>query len=519
MQGNKDAVTGFDKRAHTIFCYKEQKTAPEFSPAYNENKEKCIKEDITRKTSWYTNSVPVIYNYLTLAIIGLLLWGMLWSAYEDWGWDGQWFRLAVVAVAAWASGQALQTVTTLPPMLAALLTGILARNVGYLDMNQYTSVDAFFRKIYPGIILGKASLGWDLRFIRENWRRLATLGTLPWLAEVGVLAVCVHLYLGFPLIWGFLLGTVYASVSCAVVMPSVVRINKSASGGRNWAQLVCTAGGTDTALSVGGYGIVFSLMFYETNDTYRYTKAGLTLFAGVALGVIMGTVAGLFPHSRDFHVAELRIAMVVVGGLLANTLTSMAGWGGAGGVAVLVCNATAAHFWALDGWKLNDNPASTAYRVMWSALEPMVFAYSGTFFEINRSLSDVLVPGFGILAVCLLVRLLVTCLTCWDFTLREKLFICCTWIPKSIVEAVLCPMAIDTLAAIGDPHTSLETQCAENMMRLLIQAILITTPLGFLLTNHLGPILLKEREKDCEISETSSQKRKSINGSHNEERT
>ncbi|CAH0749062.1 unnamed protein product [Diatraea saccharalis] len=383
-------------------------------------------------------------------------------------------------------------------------------------MNQYTDIDAFLRKIYPVIILGKASLGWDLNFMKTNWRRLATLGTLPWLAEVLVLAFCVHLYLGFPLIWGFLLGSVYASVSCAVVMPAVTRISAAAGCTRNWSQLVCTAGGTDTALSVGVYGLIYSFIFYDTDDTYRYTKAGLTLFAGVALGIIMGTVAGVLPNSRDFYVTELRIIMVVAGGLLANMLTSLFGWGGVGGVAVLVCNATAASFWLKDGWKLNNNPASTAYRVMWSTLEPMVFAYSGTFFEINSNLATVLIPGFGILAVCLFVRLLVTCITCWDFTIREKIFICCTWIPKSIVVAVLCPLVIDTV--VTSNRGSTEKQYAENIMRLLIQLILITTPLGFLLTNHLGPLLLRNREKDSEKPDWASPRDKSINRSQNEER-
>lgn len=52
-------------------------------------------------------------------------------------------------------------------------------------------------------------------------------------------------------------------------------------------------------------------------------------------------------------------------------------------------------------------------------------------------MSQVLLPGFAILAVCLFVRLSVTCLTCWDFTTKEKIFVCCTWTPKSIVEVIL----------------------------------------------------------------------------------
>lgn len=55
-------------------------------------------------------------------------------------------------------------------------------------------------------------------------------------------------------------------------MPSVCRISASAGAARNWAQLICTAGGTDTALSVGVYGLIYSYMFVEVEDTYKYIK-------------------------------------------------------------------------------------------------------------------------------------------------------------------------------------------------------------------------------------------------------
>lgn len=77
---------------------------------------------------------------------GLNLWGLIWCAFGDnWRWDGPWFRMAAVAVGAWSSGQLLHGITTLPPLLAALLTGIFARNFNILDMRDYTEIDAFLR--------------------------------------------------------------------------------------------------------------------------------------------------------------------------------------------------------------------------------------------------------------------------------------------------------------------------------------------------------------------------------------
>ncbi|XP_053605076.1 sodium/hydrogen exchanger 9B2-like isoform X2 [Plodia interpunctella] len=439
-----------------------------------------------------------ILHFTTLFILGLCVWGFLWSSCgSSWNWNGEYFRLVLVGVVAWGSGLVLQRLTSLPPLLAALLTGILARYLNLLDMRQYTNIDGFLRKIYPIVILGKGSLAWDVNYIRSNWGQVVALGVLPWLTEVTVLAALTNILLGFPWIWGFMLGSVYASVSCPVVMPLVVK-HSSLCIQRNWPQFVCTAGGVDTALSVGIFGVLYSFLFYDTDDTYRYAKAGLSLFAGVALGISWGTLAGLLPHAQDYYATELRILLVVMGALSGNFITSMFGWGGTAGVAVLACNATAATFWVRRGWKLNNNPAATTYHVFWAFCEPLLFAYTGTFFVIDSTTAETsLVPGFAILAICLSARLCMVCLVCWNLSLKEKLFVCCTWIPKSIVEAVLCPVVLTTLIS---KHTQDDQvmKYAEDIVKLIVQAILVTTPLGYLLTSHLGPILMRSAAKDIE---------------------
>lgn len=62
------------------------------------------------------------------------------------------------------------------------------------------------------------------------------------------------------------------------------------------------------------------------------------------------------------------------------------------------------------------------------------------------------------------------------------------------LQAVLCPLAIDTLIMKNSTDVH-QMKYAEDLMRLIVQAILITTPIGYLLTNHLGPVLLKSKPK------------------------
>lgn len=63
---------------------------------------------------------------------------------------------------------------------------------------------------------------------------------------------------------------------------------------------------------------------------------------------------------------------------------------------------------------------------------------------------------------------------------------------------MLCPVAYNALVARGK-YDDNEMQYAEHFIWIIIQAILVTTPIGFLFTKHLGPILLKEKQKKCDM--------------------
>ncbi|KAJ2953555.1 hypothetical protein O0L34_g1157 [Tuta absoluta] len=506
-----------DSNKIAVLSVRDLKTSADF-PAHYNLKKSIDNVEKQKYSLWNFPGAATFSHYTCLFILGLIIWGLLWIAFGDsWRWDGPWFRMAAVGVVAWASGRLLNGLTTLPPLLAALLIGILARHFEVLDMREFMHIDAFLRKIYPVLILGKGSLAWDLNYMKANSKRVAALGVLPWCTEVLVMSICTHQLLGFPWIWGILLGSIFASVSCPVIMPSVARIGMK--GGRNWPQIVCTAGGTETALSVGVYGCVLSYIFSDSGDTYRYTKLALAIVAGVALGIIWGSVSGLIPHSKDYYVTEMRVLFVLLGGLLGFFGTAHLGWGGTGGVAVLACNATAATYWKRDGWKLNNNAASTVYRVLWAATEPLVFAYTGTYVVIDTWTANTLLYGLLILFICLTVRLTVAFLVCWgswEMSLKERIFVCCVWTPKSIVEAVLCPVAITT--AISAQASPQEVGYAEDILKLLVLAIIITTPIGFLLTHYIGPWLLAEKADVENVSATARRKMSGLsNGSRNED--
>lgn len=72
---------------------------------------------------------------------------------------------------------------------------------------------------------------------------------------------------------GLHLGAILASVSPAVVVPTVMNHNARGFGAKSQiALLVGNAGGLDTAFTEGMFGIINSAIFYQSSMTYRIIK-------------------------------------------------------------------------------------------------------------------------------------------------------------------------------------------------------------------------------------------------------
>lgn len=86
------------------------------------------------------------------------------------------------------------------------------------------------RKIALVIILTRAGLDLDPVALRRLKVTVPKLGLIPWLAEATVIAVMTRFLLDLPWVWGFLLGSIIAAVSPAVVVPCLFRLRSRGYG-------------------------------------------------------------------------------------------------------------------------------------------------------------------------------------------------------------------------------------------------------------------------------------------------
>ncbi|KAM3959029.1 sodium/hydrogen exchanger 9B2 [Aphomia sociella] len=444
-------------------------------------------------------SISELKQYIGVFICGLTIWGTSWFLLKDAVIPGGFvFNMTGIAIAGYVLGHTIERYTKITPMVGMTLAGALYRNFGttnYLEDPVADLIDFHLRRIYPVIILTKGPLTWNWEYIKNNSVKVFCLATLPWIVECSSTVFFAYILLGYPWYWGLHLGGILASVSPAVVVPTVNAFSKRGLGTKKQiALLVGNAGGLDTAFTEGMFGVINSAIFYESTLSYKITKVILAIFLGIALGVLWGVFVDLIPDHKDLYAPTIRSILIFSGGVLLAYAAGYFGWGGTSGVAIMVCAATAATRWLRRGWPINDNPVSEVYKFLWRIFEPLLFTYSGYFLEV----SQITATEISLIVACIFSALILRLVTAFlvavanKISVKESIFIAVTWMPKAIVEAVLVRVATDSLSKDA---TNLDKRIATQHANIIVIAILITSTLGSALTIILGPVLLSQDSK------------------------
>ncbi|XP_021189295.3 sodium/hydrogen exchanger 9B2 isoform X1 [Helicoverpa armigera] len=469
-------------------------TTFELGSAKTTHPEKNEKKIFLRKLLQTLPSVSELKQYVGVFLCGVTLWGSSWFLLKDSVLpDGYLFKMAGVVIAGYMFGQTLERYTTINPVVGMTLTGALYRYFGppnFLESPTADLIDFHLRRIYPVIILTKGPLTWNWEYIKNNSVKVFSLATLPWTVECLSTAFFAHILLEFPWYWGLHLGSILASVSPAIVVPTVNGFSARGLGTKNQiALLVANAGGLDTAFTEGVCGVINSAIFYPAPLVYRIVKGLLAIFVGIAVGIFWGVLSDSLPDHSDIYAPTIRSLLIFGGGVLLTYAGGYLGWGGTSGVAIMVCAGAAATRWARRDWPIADNPVWEVYKLLWRIFEPMLFTLSGYFLDVSQLNVKELCLILGCISAALVLRLLTAFLVALanELSIKESLFIAVTWIPKAIVEAVLVRVAMDSLWVDA---TSKDRRIAAQHSNIIVIAILITSTLGSVLTTALGPVLL-----------------------------
>ncbi|XP_045768432.1 sodium/hydrogen exchanger 9B2-like isoform X2 [Maniola jurtina] len=430
-------------------------------------------------------------------LVLLLTWGILYAELgEPLSLNGELLSMTVLVISAYLIGWIWLKITTLPALIGMLLTGILFQNLHLVHMTDtYRKLNQDLRKIALVIILMRAGLGLNADVLKKHYVAVLQLGLLPWLVECIAISVTSHYLLHLPWIWAFLLGSMIASVSPAVVVPCLFRLRDEGYGvSKGIPTLLLAAAAIDDSVSVAVFAIILNAMFSAGSVTFNIIKGPLSIVAGVVLGSLWGAFASFIPERGDTYAVPLRFLILFLGGLFSLFISNLIGWSGAGPLAIVSSGFIAAFYWEKEGWPINKNPVSNIFRILWIFFEPILFAFTGAQITISALDPQVISMGAICLVSCLLLRVIATFLVSFGCGLnsKEKLFIGLTWLAKATVQAALGPAALDLVSngQTAGGSKGEEEAYAKAILAVSVLSVVISAPLGAILIAITGPRLL-----------------------------
>nr|XP_046237395.1 sodium/hydrogen exchanger 9B2 isoform X2 [Scatophagus argus] len=436
---------------------------------------------------------------ITKVCLFALLFGVVWSITgSECLPGGNLFGVVILFICSVLGGKLvgmiqLPTLPPFPPLLGMLLAGLLLRNVPYVTDAVFinTHWSAALRNIALSVILTRAGLGLNPSALRRLKAVCVRLAIGPCVVEACTVALVSHFLLGLPWVWGFILGFVLAAVSPAVVVPSMLLLQREGYGvEKGIPTLLMAAGSFDDILAITGFSTCLGIAFSTGSTWMNILKGLLEVVGGVIAGLILGLFLCYFP-SKDQEDLVLRRTLMLLGlSIFSVFFTHVIGFAGAGGLCTLVLA-----FLAALGWKADKVPVAAMVGRSWDVFQPLLFGLIGAEISIANLSPSTVGLGLACVGIGLVIRLLVTFLLVHfgGFSLKEKLFISVAWLPKATVQAAIGSKALDMAREEGN-----ETfiKFGLDVLTLAVLAILTTAPIGALGIGLAGPRLLVRQVTD-----------------------
>lgn len=394
----------------------------------------------------------------------------------------------------------------LPPLLGMLLAGIIFTHIplGFISeefgfpaaIPKY--IASTLRKIGLCIILTRGGLGIAPSKLKARAFEIIRLAVIPCLVETAAVGLSTYFILQFERdywAWAAMAGCSVAAVSPAIVLPQMLKLQNNGYGTRRGLPTMIIASSSfDDVIAISLFFVFLALGMSKSNIAFTIIRGPLELIAGFVYGVLAGIIGYFISWREGSGSIKRNRFMYLLGVTLLSILGSNAilingsSFGGAGAVGVLTSS-----FACSLGWGKGKKSIELSLKIVWELVQPVLFGLIG--YEINfvKEECDVIliVKVLGVLVIGLACRSIVAFLVVsWvrDFTLKEKLFVPIAWLPKATVQAAIGLVALDVAT------TEQQVYYGKIILYVAVFSILLSAPLGAILTNLLGKRMVSRDE-------------------------
>ncbi|MGX7109038.1 cation:proton antiporter [Facklamia miroungae] len=389
------------------------------------------------------------------------------------------WSIGLVLILGWISGKLFEQLN-LPKLLAYLLIGILiGPNVLNLLSADLTNLAGEIRQTALMIILIRAGLTLKISDLLKVGRPAILMCFLPAICEILAIGLIGPYILNISYVDSFLLASVLAAVSPAVLVPRMVGLIDQGLGTNKAIPQMILAGGTaDDILIFVLFAAFMQLAQGEGVSATTILSAPISVGTGIGLGYVIGIgLSYLFDKfkwdAQQFLFLSLAISFLVLG--LENIITDFLPYSGVLAVLVifLVVQRKTPHV---------ATQLTASYQKIWQIAEIFLFVFLGV--VVNPVLAlEAGWPVILIIFIGLLFRMVGVALSILKtpFNKQERYFIMGAYLPKATVQASLGGLPL--LAGIASGSLILIAATV---------SILITAPLGAIFIDHFAPRWLEK---------------------------
>lgn len=351
-------------------------------------------------------------------------------------------------------------------MLLGILLGPSLLNIVSQDL---LGISSYLRQIALVIILTRSGLSLDIATLKKIGRPAVMMCFVPACFEIVGIVIFAPLLLGISVFEAMLLGSVLAAVSPAVVVPRMIKLQQQGYSSRHALPELVMAGASCDDIFV----IVLFYSFKGLVSTSRFDAMSLlSIPVSIVLGLLLGIVVAcavipLFkktklPSSVKIIVL-LGVSFLMIG--LEEAVKSYVSVSSLLGIILL-------GILVLRFDKPSAEKIQKGYNSLWSAFEILLFFLVGCAADVRYVFSKEGALTLGVLAIGLGFRCIgvLVCVIRTRFTLKEKIFIMISYLPKATVQASIGAIALGEGLA-----------CGRVVLTAAVIAIVITAPVGAVL--------------------------------------
>ncbi|PSN35109.1 hypothetical protein C0J52_23991 [Blattella germanica] len=213
-----------------------------------------------------------------------MIWGSAFSVLGDIASPGgQLFKIGFLGASAYIAGY-FATCLGLPSLLGMMTMGIILRNIDYVVIDE----TALF------IILTRSGLEVDPVALKRLSGIVVRIVLVPAAMEAVTIAVATYFLLNLPWIFGFLLGSVLAAISPAVIIPCILYLQSIGNYGKSK--------GIPTLATA--FSVLLGIITSTGSISAQIIQAAVSVLIGLSSGIALGMFLRFVPHQNDEAVQE-----------------------------------------------------------------------------------------------------------------------------------------------------------------------------------------------------------------------